>query len=322
MALTASDDLRHDLPAGPHARESLYYDIVLPDEKLLIFFYTWVDGENRAGHLFAVVGEGDEKLAFHSGDGVDVGCVGSPGADFDDWSVEGLSVRHTELLQRAELGFEASDVTFEAVVEGLHPAFDYQSNADGCPSFVATNRFEQSLRVRGTLRVAGREIAIDGTAHRDHSWGERDWDSIQDWKWLSAQAGEDVVLNAMQIHGRGETTFHGYVRRDGVLEGVTQLRGETEYDEQWRQQRARFTLTDAGGRATVVELERFALLSFTAGERIQLNEAACRGTIDGRPAAIHLEQGWDAEYAAAQARRLQARLASSPPVAPLAQASP
>lgn len=317
MALTESDDLRHALPAGPHARESLYYDVVLPDEKLLIFFYTWVDGENRAGHLFAVVGEDDEKLAFHADDGVEVGD-----RDFDDWAVEGLGVKHTDLLTRAELTFEADDVTFEAVVEGLHPAFDYRSNADGCPSFVATNRFEQSLRIRGTLRVGGREIAIDGTAHRDHSWGERDWDSIQDWKWLSAQAGEDLVLNAMQIHGRGETTFHGYVRRDGVLSGVTLLRGETEYDEQWCQRRARFTLTDEAGRTTVVELERFALLSFTAGERIQLNEAACRGTIDARPAAIHLENGWDAEYAAAQARRLQARRAeSSTPAASLAEAS-
>jgi hypothetical protein len=306
MPLTPQDDLRHALPTSPYARESLYYDIVLPDEGLLIFFYTWVDGGNRAGYLLAVVGEGDEKLAFHAGDGVDVGA-----RDFDDWAVEGLTVRHTELLERAELGFTADDVAFSARVEGLHPAFDYQSNADGCPSFVATNRFEQSLRITGTLRVAGREIAIDGTAHRDHSWGDRDWDSMQDWKWLSAQAGEDLVLNAMQIHGRGETTFHGYVQRDGVLAGVTMLRGETEYDEQWQQRRARFRLTDETGRVTAVELERFAMLSFTAGEGIQLNEAACRGTIDGRPAAIHLENGWDAQYAATQAKRMQAQAAGT-----------
>lgn len=309
MTLTPTDDLRHELAPGPHARESLYYDIVLPDEKLLIFFYTWVDGENRAGHLLAVMGEGPdggEKLAFSAVDGVEVG-----GADFDDWAVEGLTVRHTELLQRAELGFHGDDVSFDAVVEGLHPAFDYQRNADGCPSFIATNRFEQSLRVRGTLRVAGREIAIDGTAHRDHSWGERDWDSIQDWKWLSAQAGEDVLLNAMQIHGRGETTFHGYVQRDGLLSGVTSMRGRTEYDDDWQQLRARFTILDENGRTTAVELERFTLLSFTAGERIRLNEAACRGAVDGRPAAVHLENGWDARYADAQAARLRARSAAS-----------
>lgn len=307
MALTAKDDLRHDLAPAPHARESLYYDIVLPDQQLLIFFYTWVDGEDRAGHLLAVMGPGasdeGEKLAFSAVDGVD-----ATGRDFDDWAVDGLTVKHTDLLERAELGFHSDEVSFGAVVEGLHPAFDYRRNVDGCPSFVADNRFEQSLRVRGTLRVAGREIAVEGTAHRDHSWGERDWDSIQDWKWLSAQAGEDVLLNAMQIHGRGETTWHGYVQRDGVLSGVTLLRGETSYDEQWQQQRARFTLTDEAGRTTVVELERFAMLSFTAGEGIRLNEAACRGTIDGRPAAIHLENGWDAAYADAQARRRRARL--------------
>lgn len=107
-------------------------------------------------------------------------------------------------------------VTYEA----LHPAFSYRENPDGCPSYIADDRFEQSCRVVGTLSLHGREISIDTTGQRDHSWGTRDWATFQDWKWISAQAGPDLAVNLMLAHGRGETTHHGYVFRDGVVTPV------------------------------------------------------------------------------------------------------
>src|SRR5437867_2289748 len=68
--LEPRDDFRHALEDLPHARESLFYNLLLPDEGLLVMFYTWVDGQDRAGHLFAVAGDDDERLAFSAVDGV------------------------------------------------------------------------------------------------------------------------------------------------------------------------------------------------------------------------------------------------------------
>jgi hypothetical protein len=310
MSLEAKDDLRHHLRPGPHSRESLFYDLVLPDERLLVFTYTWVNADDQAGHLFAVVGDDNRKLAFSAADGVPAG-----GKDFDDWRVEGESgnvwVRHTDLLQSATYGASAEGASLTAEFVGTHEAFDYARNDDGCPDFIADNRFEQAARVRGTLTLGDREIHFDTTGHRDHSWGTRDWDAIQDWKWVSAQVDDSLSLNVMILHARGETTYHGYVVADGSLSPVLRARTRVEYDDNWWQKSLTMTITDAAGRTTEVTGDRYALLNFQAGERITLNEAAFRGTVNGREARMHFENGWDRSYSDAQIRRLGGSLAEA-----------
>lgn len=300
------DDLRHPLAPGPHSRESLFYGVLLPDEDLMVFTYTWVDPEGRAGYLFTVTADADERRVFHAEDKVPVGD-----RDFDDWAVGGVTVRHVDPLVRSEVGFEADDVSFRAEFEGVHPAFSYLDSADGCPSFIADDRFEQSCRARGTLVLGGREIAFDTMGYRDHSWGDRDWRSIQDWKWMHAQAGPDLAVHLMTMHARGRTTLHGYVFRDGTLSPVVGARGDATYDDRWWQTGGDFTLEDAAGRTTRVTAERFAFFRFEAGGVAALNEAGCRGTIDGDPALVHLECGWDPAYQADQADRARERIAAA-----------
>jgi hypothetical protein len=293
-----TDDLRHPGKiSGVHGRESLFYNLLLPDHGLILFVYTWVDAEGRAGYLFTVVGEDDARRCFFANDGVPIGD-----RDFDDWAVDGLTLAHTEPLQRATLGFSGEGVELQATFDAIHPAFSYTDNADGCPSFIATDRFEQAGRMRGTLVLDGEEITFDVTAQRDHSWGQRDWAAIQDWKWLSAQSSDALALNVMLIHARGDTTCHGYVARDGLTVPVVDVRLRVRYDEQWWQHDVDGTIVDADGRETKVTGRRFALLSFEAGGVATLNEAACTGTIDGEPALLHLECGWPSAYAAAQVR--------------------
>jgi hypothetical protein len=301
--LTPKDDLRHHLRPGPHSRESLFYDLVLPDEGLLVFTYTWVDAEERAGHLFAVVGEDNEKLAFSAAEGVPTG-----GRDFDDWRVPGdtgeVWVKHTDLLRTASYGASAEGASLTVEFTGTNEAFDYARNDDGCPDFIADNRFEQGSRSRGELVLGDRTIPFDTTGHRDHSWGTRDWDAIQDWKWVSAQVDDDLQLNVMVLHARGETTYHGYVVADGELSPVVHAKTRVDYDNNWWQKGLTLTILDAAGRRTEVSGERYALLNFQAGERITLNEAAFRGTVNGREARMHFENGWDRSYSDAQIRRL------------------
>lgn len=295
--LQPRDDLRHPgAISAPHGRESLFHNLLLPEHGLILFVYTWVDAEDRAGYMFTVVGEDDERRCFFADDGVPVGAQ-----DFDDWTVEGLTLRHTDLLQTAELAFAGDGVEFAATFTAIHDAFSYTGNADGCPTFIATDRFEQAGRMRGTLVLDGERIDFDATAQRDHSWGQRDWAAIQDWKWLSAQASDALALNVMLIHARGETTCHGYVARDGRAVPVATVEIQADYDDRWWQTGVRARIVDVQGVETLVAGERYALLSFAAGGVATLNEAACTGSIDGEAALIHLECGWPIAYAAAQA---------------------
>lgn len=291
-----ADDLRHPQEiSAPHGRESLFHNLLLPEHGLFVFVYTWVDAEDRAGYMFGVTGDDDERRLFHADDGVAIGA-----RDFDDWSIGGLRLRHVDPLRTVELAFEGPDgPVFEATFTALHEPFSYRDNADGCPSFVATDRFEQAGRMRGWLLVDGERLSFDTTAHRDHSWGQRDWTAIQDWKWVSAQS-DDVALNLFVMRALGDTTNHGYVARDGTVTPVVHVDVRVTYDERWWQTGCSLVATGADGVETTLTAERFALLSFEAGGVARLNEAACTGTVDGAPALVHVECGWPSAYAEAR----------------------
>ena len=303
--LTPADDLRHALAAGPHARESLFYSLLLPDEGLMVFTYTWVGCDNRAGYMFVVAEENGERRAFDAIDGIDIGD-----ADFSDWAVGGLTLRHVDPLERVELDVSLEGVRFSARYDGTHDAFSYLDNEDGCPTFIADDRFEQSCRVVGTLELDGRTIEFDTTGHRDHSWGTRDWDTLQDWRWVSGQAGPGLGLNLLAVHARGHDTVHGYVARDGVTAPIAAAKVSARFDDRFRQTGAEVRITDTTGAVTELSCERFAFFAFEAGERVRLNEAGCTGTIDGRPAVIHMECGWDRSYQDLQASRASAAAAA------------
>lgn len=273
----------------------MFHTLALPQDGLAVCVYTWVDPEDRAGYLFAVAGDNDKRHAFDTKDGV---CVGA--ADFADWHVGALSLRHSDPLRKAEIAVELDGVSFRATYEAIHPAFSYSENRDGCPPYAADERFEQACRVRGTLTLNDREIQIDTTGQRDHSWGRRDWPTFQDWKWLSAQAEQDLAVNVMVSHARGETTHHGYVFRDGKVTPIVEARIATSYDEAFRQTAATVDVTDEGGHTTQVTLERFSFFAFGAGANTLLNEAGCTGTIEGAEAVGHFECGWDRTYAEGQ----------------------
>lgn len=292
--LTSRDDLRHRLRQEAHARESLFYGTVLPEPGLMVFLYTWVSGDDLAGALATVV-DGDGTRLLSATDGIPAG-----GADFDDWAVGGLTLRHAPLMERAELRFAEGENLIELAFEGAHAPFSYLDNEDPCPSFVADDRFEQTCRVTGRIVVDGEEVPVDSHGHRDHSWGTRDWSAIQDWKWCSGWTTDGAAsFNVMLMHGRGTTTTHGYVLREGTLTPVRRVRADVRYDEDFLQTDADLVVEDADGGRLTVTAERFALFAFDAGTA-SLREAGCAGTIDGAPAAVHLECGWDRAYAERQ----------------------
>jgi hypothetical protein len=222
----------------------------------------------------------------------------------------------TDPLRTAELAVELEGVSFRVSYEAMHPPFSYRENRDGCPPYAADDRFEQACRVQGVLSLNGREVPIDTTGQRDHSWGRRDWATFQDWKWISAQAGPELAVNVMVSHARGETSHNGYVFREGVVTPIVEARIAAWYDEGFLQTRADVDIVDESGRTTRLTLERFAIFGFEAGGRAWLNEAGCSATIDGVDAVAHFECGWDRDYAATQADRERGSVPVSVPQPP------
>jgi hypothetical protein len=91
-----------------------------------------------------------------------------------------------------------------------------------------TGRFEQSLSATGTVTVDGRTHRVRAGAHRDKSWGPREWRqmfSMGDLQWPDRQ---------LYFVGRSFPGLAGgYLRDDsGAMSRLTCVDGKVEYDDQ------------------------------------------------------------------------------------------
>lgn len=287
------NDRRHSLSDTPNARESLVFMLQLPEHDVAAFVYTWVSGDSKAGAAFCIYGPAvGEQAIFEVVDGIPVPRE----QGFDDWRVGGVHVRHGEPLRVADVSYIGEGVSLFYHFEAMHPAYNYGSNAGGCPQWFANDRFEQSGRVRGVLRFAGREIPFDTFGHRDHSWGTRDWGIAQHWKWLEAQAAPDVAVHVFECSALGKNTVHGYVQRDGKIAEVTAVDSSFEHDPRLLHKSIRMVVTDSAGRTTTVIGKTYAMFEFKVSPLATLNEGSMSIEIDGVKGVGHVEMSWPKFY--------------------------
>lgn len=288
--LDLRDRLRHEI-VGPMARESIAYCIISPENGALYLLYSWVNAQDRAGYAFAIYEGGPAPSYFERRENLPAN-----GQNFDDWKIGDLSVKVGPDFGYATASYSDASCSLELEFLSIHDAFDYAQNAAGCPTWQATNRYEQSGRIRGTLRRGDRTFSFDGPGHRDHSWGRRDWDALHHYKWLSI-AGEDRAANIMIALVEGETIFNGYVFRDGVLSPIVSATTKTEYDKQWFQETLSVSALDEAGRTTPIDFpSRFAIARWDYSPTCNFTDAAMTGTLSGGPVQAYTQYVWNRQY--------------------------
>ncbi|EWT06082.1 hypothetical protein N864_00235 [Intrasporangium chromatireducens Q5-1] len=292
-SISMSDDRRHTLENSALSRESLFFQVSIPEESLAALAYTWVDGAHQAGCTVLVFGDNDERLSQFSVQGIDV----SPATDFDNWTVGPLVVQHGEPHRTAHVAFDHEGVTLDYTFEATTPAFSYRDNEDGCPAFFADNRLEQSGRVHGTIAIHDRVVPFDTTGHRDHSWGTRDWTAFHHWKWACVQAGSEIGINFTYGLALGRLFQWGYVDRDGVQAPIVSISGDVERDpDHYAYTSMAFSLVDALGRTTDFSAgRRSTFVRYPAGGMVLL-DAAGLCEVAGLEGQVYLQEGWEPEY--------------------------
>jgi hypothetical protein len=116
--------------------------------------------------------------------------------------------------------------------------------------------YEQSVVVRGSIAVNGEPFPFDGTGHRDHSWGRRDWAPSERWRWMTGQM-DGLAFNAMYLTIAGTHVTNGYVWRGGLPAAVDELRLDNTFDGSGLAGRElRLELT-AGGERVLITGEVF-----------------------------------------------------------------
>jgi hypothetical protein len=70
---------------------------------------------------------------------------------------------------------------------------------DGHPySYRLTTRYEIPCMVTGTIRIDGQQLELEGPGQRDHSWGTRDWWSM-DWMWSAGVLDDGTRIHAVAL---------------------------------------------------------------------------------------------------------------------------
>jgi hypothetical protein len=274
-------------------RDSLFWQTIFGRERLGFQTYLFLTAQGKAGFNVILWGE-DKPLCFERAQGEI-----SKDANLDDFNFEGLTLSCGELGGPAHVSYEGKKARFAFTFEGLHPPFSYHDNPDGLPAWFARNRFEQGGRVKGWIEARDTRLEIDQFGHRDHSWGNRNWGMPQHWKWFCAYTSDgSVTLNGWVWMARGEMGCAGLVCRQGRVVPVATILQHAAYDETMGQQRLEAVLVDVEGARTELVLDRFGLVKLPTGDKIGtiLQEAACTGEVDGRPALGQFETHWQQAY--------------------------
>lgn len=293
MAIDPVHDGRHALPPVAHGRESIPYIVVLPEHQIAFFTYTWVSAAGEAGAALAVFGPGvgaapvQQRLADRPVP-ADMG--------FDNWQIEGFSMKQDLQFDKAHLHWETPEATVDFSFEAYHPPYAYASDPRGCPSYCATDRIEQAGKVVGTLRLGERTIAFEGTGHRDHSWGTRDWIPFQQYEWFVGQCGTDTSVHFWRLNALGKEQIRGYVFKDGLMSRVDTVKVDVTYDDQFWQTAYTADIVDVAGRTTRVETQVFGCYTLVPHSELSLNESGGVAKIDGKAGVGWMECAWPTRY--------------------------
>lgn len=93
--------------------------------------------------------------------------------------------------------------------------------------------FDMHARVTGTLKVRGKEYAVDIVDRMNHSWGPRPEMDIPPMNSVWAQFGEGLgfrfhmALDPSLPAGQDQTFAHGYLLDDGTVHAITDVRMQT-----------------------------------------------------------------------------------------------
>jgi hypothetical protein len=293
MTTSTSPGLRHALRAGdPFARESLAFMLQVPEAGVAAAIYTWVNGQGLAGSSVVVFGPSlTENVIAESTKDIWL----SDDVDFDDWRVGAMRLEVDDPMQSATVTFDGDRLSLSYRFVGTHPAYLYSTHREGSPQFFADDRYEQSGRVTGELRIGDKVIPLDTTAHRDHSWGTRDWESILHYKWLVCEAGPTSAAHFFDIQALGRRFLRGYVYRDDLMSELVDVECTFDHDDRWCQKSLDATLYDAAGRSTAITARTFASFATHHGP-LRAIETGMAVEIDGQPGIGHVEMAWPKTY--------------------------
>lgn len=283
------DEALHE--PGPEAswNESVYLDAVSDDGDLGVYARIGrLPNQDASVISVCLCGPGRPSVML-AVDPAPMPDVGGASQSLDDG---GLRVAYDveDPLRRARLrvaGTAAAHADASAPLrseagEPVEIAIDLVWETDAVPyAWRMATRYEIPCRVSGTVRVGDEELTLTGPGQRDHSWGTRDWWTL-DWMWSGLHLQDGTRLHAVGVPGMPGGV--GYVQRDGVVEELTVVETDAAPTSDGLTGPSQITL-EPTGLVLDVEPVAFGALRFESpdGRVSHFPRAMCRiRTQDGR----------------------------------------
>jgi hypothetical protein len=202
----------------------------------------------ESGTALAVLFAGREPVAAVARGGLPV----EDGATWESLELAGVRTTIEQPLTRWRAGFTAPGgegfaLEFLAAGEPAGPAV-----GDPVARLGGMAGYDQPCRVRGTVRVGGRDRRVDCLGQRSHAWGAPDWErielarSVAAWTGAGGSAALAAIRPAGARHHADEAVWAALWEPGGLLP-LEQARLSTTYDADGRTRRAGLELWPAEG---------------------------------------------------------------------------
>jgi hypothetical protein len=219
-------------------------------------------------------------------------------------TINGTGESHTDpaAALRGEAG-EQVPVTMDLTWEAVGTPYMYQ----------LTTRYELPCIVRGTVTIGDEVITINGPGQRDHSWGDRNWWSM-DWTWLSAHLDDHTHTQVIELRLPGiPVTAAGYEQHRDELTEITAISAAYNIADNRLPGRTTATLAQTGTSMTWEPIAYGPLRIETPDGRVcEFPRAMARVTTpDGRTGLGWLEWGHNVDPTTSAATTALRRVGAS-----------
>ena len=185
-------------------------------------------------------------------------------------------------------------VEIDLCFEGISPCFDFE---DAHPRAIAemlveagtrlrdlrqayriaSAHYEQVGQISGMIKIEDRVIPLQGSGHRDHSWGPRDWSAPRLWAFLTCRFGNEFAFNLSRVAIASVDVLNGFITRDQMNYPLRRAALKTEFESDGvTQKRLWFEMEDSGGKIIEITGDVLAVVSVefeSGGNRTLVNEA-------------------------------------------------
>ncbi len=248
--LPQADRFSEDRSDNPYWNESVWFSISKPEEKIhgfvQYYFRPNMGMLNGGPVLWDPSGTYQWNCLYYNWAHLQAMPAGAE--KFNMTARNSLTVKVLEPLKSYAIGYDKDGVKMDLVWEAIGPVHELKTG-DAGQQKTARFHIEHPGRMKGTIRIDEREIAIDCFSMRDTSFGPRDYEALASGGYFWGIAANSSFHAIAMGEGHEQKIIGGYIYKDGELSSlVSGTRKVVEFGKHGPR-RVIFEATDKLGRS-------------------------------------------------------------------------